>query len=254
MAEEENALRFASSISRSAREKKVDLDKVVEAALFIAGKRLSLEDLSAFTGKTPIPRLKTAIEHIKKDYSSRGSPIELTDENETYKLDLKPEYLDYVKNLAPQMDMRKAVLTTLSYIAFKQPITQSKLVKLFGNRIYDYVKELVQRNLIKAVPYKRTRMITTTKKLVTYLGQEDIKKIKSVSIEGIEKQLKQEIAVEDKKEKEQKIDELKQLEQKKDLSVDEWEQLIEKRKQREIEKAEKRAKRRRPKPQDAPKI
>ena len=235
----------AEDVPEVIEKKPLDLKKLVEAALFIAGKFLTLEELSKYVPKTSSAKIKQAIDEIKADYEKRNSPIALTEEDGKFKLDVKPEYLDAVKNLAPQMDMRKAVLTTLSYIAFKQPITQSKLVKLFGNRIYDYAKELVQRGLVNAVKHKRTKMLTTAKKLGSYLGSNDLERVRKIQLEKIEQVLKAEIAKEDAADKNKQVDEVKQLEKKKELSLEEWQQLLEHRRVKEQarkERAEKRKK------------
>lgn len=232
-------------------EKKVDVTKVVEAALFIAGKFLTLDDLARYANNIPVQKVKKAVDEIRADYLKRGSPLALTEEDGKYKLDVKPEYLDRVKHLAPQMDMRKAVLTTLSYIAFKQPITQAKMVKLFGNRIYEYNSELEKRGLINRNPHKRTRMLSTTKKLGTYLGDEDLKRVKQIQLEKIEQTLKAEIAKEEAAEKQTQVDEAKQLEQKKELSLDEWQRLLEHRRVKEQQKQERKEKRLKAKQENA---
>src|SRR3989344_7121744 len=184
-------------ITEQEGKKPLELRKVVEAALFIGGKFLSLEELAKFAGTNQHEKIRKAVEEIKHDYTKRDSPIQLTEEEGKFKLDVKPDYLDKVKHLAPQMDMRKAVLTTLSYLAFKQPITQAKMVKLFGNRIYEYNSELEKRGLMNRVRHKRTRMLTTTKKLEEYLGAGDLEHIRKTKADIIEQRLKAEIAKED---------------------------------------------------------
>ncbi len=217
--------------------------KITEAALFLAGKSLTIEEVSKYSN-APIPKVQKALEEIKGDYLKSNSPIELTEvEGGKFKLNVKLEYLDIVKNLAPQMDMRKAVLTTLSYIAFKQPIMQSKMVRMFGNRIYEYNSELEKRGLINRVPHKRTRMLTTTKKLENYLGTADLEGIKRTKVDHLEQQLKAEIAKEEAAEKKKLTDEVQQLERKKELSIEEWEKLLEHRRVAEQKRTEKREKR-----------
>ena len=221
-----------------------EIKNLVEAALFLAGKWMVIDDLCRYCGATA-PKVQKAIAEIKADYAKRNGPIELAEQEGKFKLDVKPQYLDTVKGLAPQMDMRKAVLMTLSYVAFKQPITQSKMVKLFGNRIYEYNSELEKRGLMNRVRHKRTRMLTTTKKLEEYLGAGDLEQIIKTKAEIIEQKLKAEIAKEDAAEQVQKVDEMKELQQKKELSLEEWQKLLEHRRvaeQKRLERKEKRKK------------
>ncbi len=221
-----------------------EVRNLVEAALFLAGKWMVMDDLCRYVGVNE-NKIQKAISEIKADYAKRNGPIELSEQDGKFKLDVKPQYLDTVKGLAPQMDMRKAVLMTLSYIAFKQPITQSKMVKLFGNRIYEYNADLEKRSLINRVRHKRTRMLTTTKKLEEYLGAADLEHIRKTKAEIIEQKLKAEIAKEGAEEQKKHGDGIKQLQQKKELSLEEWEKVLEHRKvaeQKRLERKERRKK------------
>jgi len=221
-----------------------EVKNLVEAALFLAGKWIGVGDLCRYAGVNE-NKVQKAIVEIRADYGKRNGPIDLSEQDGKFKLDVKPQYLDIVKGLAPQMDMRKAVLMTLSYIAFKQPITQSKMVKLFGNRIYEYNSELEKRTLINRVRHKRTRMLTTTKKLEEYLGAGDLEHIRKTKADIIEQRLKAEIAKEDTADQKNKVDEATQLQQKKELSLEEWEKLLEHRRvaeQKRLERKEKRKK------------
>lgn len=217
------------------------MKKLVEAALFISGRSLSIQELCNLTDDANPDAVKKELKELQKEYSSRDSPMEITEEAGRYKMELKPLYLEKVSGLAPQMDMNRAVLQTLSYIAYKQPIKQSILVDRFGNRIYEYVKELMQRGLIRSEPVERTRMLTTTKKLMTYLGKEELENIKSaMDVAKTEKELREEI----KKQEEAKL-QIKTTRKTKgtkleirprDLGVDGWTEEVKKEKQETFEK------------------
>jgi segregation and condensation protein B len=206
------------------------MKKLVEAAMFLAGRTLTLEDICKAISIHDYGKVKEALEELRMDYAQRDSPIDIIVEKGNYKMELRKEYLDKVKDLAPQMDMSKAVLKALSFIAFKQPVKQSLLVEKFGNRAYDYVKELQERSLISAEKFSRTKLLTTTKNLLTYLGEEDedrIQKALNKARSEAEREMLQKQA--ELKAQKQKIVETK-LEDMKELSLDDWEVVVNKEK------------------------
>ena len=156
------------------------MKNVLEAALFISGRWLSLNELARIVGDSPLEEVKRVLNELIEEYKRKDSALIIVEDNGKYKMDVRGEYLDRVKSLAPHMDMSSAVLKVLSYIAYKQPVKQSELVDRFGNRVYEYVRELLSRGFIKAEPCGRTRILTTTEKLLSYLGEEDAKKIRKI--------------------------------------------------------------------------
>ena len=88
-------------------------------------------------------------------------------------------------------------------------------------------------------------MLTTTKKLEEYLGAGDLEHIRKTKADIIEQRLKAEIAKEEVADQKNKVDEATQLQQKKELSLEEWEKLLEHRRvaeQKRLERKEKRKK------------
>jgi segregation and condensation protein B len=57
--------------------------EIIEAALFAAGRAVSLEKLAKITGKTKKSVL-SAVQELTEAYSSRGSGIEILDLGERY--------------------------------------------------------------------------------------------------------------------------------------------------------------------------
>jgi len=74
-----------------------------------------------------------------------------------------------VLSFAPK-EIEAPLIRTLAIIAYKQPIKQSDLVEIRGNKSYDHVKELESRGLINAVRQSRTKLLTTTRGFADYFG------------------------------------------------------------------------------------
>lgn len=199
----------------------------------MAGKPLTLDELCQIMQVASRKKIQDAIEEIRMDYAKRDSPIEIVHEGESYKMEVRSEYLAKVKDLAPQMDMSRAILKILSFIAYKQPVKQSDLVEKFGNRVYDYVKELKRRGLIKAEDYSRTKRLTTTKNLLSYLGEHDGGKIKKALEHAKQEAERERLAKEAGKKKPQGY---KPPSVKKEMEIDDWISVVDHEKQKKFEK------------------
>lgn len=124
-------------------------EAIVEAALFIAGRFMSLQELVMFTGVNPIT-LKEVLTKLEEKYKSTENAMSLLVRGENYKLDVKNDYSWLVNKLAGgRSEFTKAEQETMAIIAYKQPITQSVVVKIRGNKAYDHIKRLKELGLIK---------------------------------------------------------------------------------------------------------
>ncbi|MBN2517349.1 MAG: SMC-Scp complex subunit ScpB, partial [Candidatus Altiarchaeota archaeon] len=59
-------------------------------------------------------------------------------------------------------------------IAYKQPISQSKVVEVIGNRAYEYIKELRKKEFITIRKKGRTKVISTTGRFRKYFALEGV--------------------------------------------------------------------------------
>ena len=105
------------------------------------------------------------------DYASRSGALEIDDEN-GYILQVKEEHMDIVEKLCP-VELKPAVLRTLSVIALKEPIRQSDLKELRGSTAYEHVQELLDKGLISRNRDKNGRSynLKTTPKFAEYFKQ-----------------------------------------------------------------------------------
>ena len=66
-------------------------------------------------------------------------------------------------------------MKTLAFIAYKQPLMQSNLVKVRSNKAYDHLKILEEKGFVSKEPKGRSYMLRTTKKFVEYFGEKALK-------------------------------------------------------------------------------
>lgn len=120
--------------------------KKVEAALFIAGRFLSLKELVSLTDVNPI-LLRKMLQDLEEKYKDSG--IEIVRKEDMWKMDVAQEFVEMVNKLATgSSEFSKAEQETLAIIAYKQPIKQSVVVKIRGNKAYDHISNFVSLGLV----------------------------------------------------------------------------------------------------------
>jgi segregation and condensation protein B len=140
--------------------------EIIEAALFASGDPLEIGQLRNLLKGRNVPEL---IKQLMEEYDQRGSAIEIKEIEGRFVMQVKPEYAEKVRSLAPK-ELRSPVLRTLAMIAYHQPITVAELVDRRGAATYDHVREIEERGLISAVPHGRTRLLKTTGRFADYFN------------------------------------------------------------------------------------
>lgn len=140
----------------------------VEAALFVSGKFMSLQELVALTDVNPI-LLKKILEDLKDNYKNSG--IEVVQKDNLWKMDVSQEYTWMVNKLATgSSEFTKAEQETLAIIAYKQPMKQSVLVKIRGNKAYDHIKKYSEMGLVNKKRMGHTWELTLNESFYDYFN------------------------------------------------------------------------------------
>ena len=109
----------------------------IEAVLFTTAKALSAKEIGEIL-EADTETVEEALLELIMDYSSRDGALEIDDEN-GYILQVKEEHMDIVEKLCP-VELKPAVLRTLSVIALKEPIRQAVLKDMRGSNAYEHVQ------------------------------------------------------------------------------------------------------------------
>ena len=158
---------------------------VVEAALFVSGTNLSAEKITKVACLEDVKIVREAADELVKEYKGREGGIEVFKTGKSYGMRIKPELEESVTSLIPEVEMPKAMLKTLALIAYEQPIKQSYVVKIRGNRMYEYLKRLEEMGFIKRAEEGHTKILSTTEKFKKYFKITDEKElVKKVESEG----------------------------------------------------------------------
>jgi len=152
---------------------------LLEAALFVSDSPLTIDRIANIVGVGSGEEVERLLDQIKRELEAEGRGIELVKTPEGYELRVKQRYRETVAKLAPLADLSDGMLRTLAIIAVKQPIKQSLIVKYQGNKVYDYIRNLEDKGLIKTEKFGRTKIAMTSAGFEKYFGKsgEDIKRM-----------------------------------------------------------------------------
>jgi segregation and condensation protein B len=149
----------------------------IEAALFLSGRYMTIQELIALTDINPII-LKKILSDLQDKYKDSG--VTITQQENTWKMDVAEEFVDMVNKLATgSSEFTRAEQETLAMIAYKQPIKQSVIIKIRGNKAYDHIKRFTESGLLNKKRIGHTSELTLTERFHEYfhvgtdLKQED---------------------------------------------------------------------------------
>lgn len=142
---------------------------LIEAALYVAGRPLSVDALRSVTGCSR-RRTRQILETLIDRYSKPDTPFEILQLNgERYVFQLRPGFLDEVKKISSPL-AGKGALKTLALIAYQQPITQKDVVAVRGGNTYAHTRILEGLGLIIKEKYGRTRLMRTSEAFADLFG------------------------------------------------------------------------------------
>jgi segregation and condensation protein B len=144
---------------------------LLEAALYVAGKPLDLNELCQVVGSRSKKRVKKFVDTLILDYKSRSTALEiLALKDERYVLQVKAEFTPLIKKLVNRPLLSSGPLKTLSYVAFRQPITQKRVIDVRGQHAYGHIKQLKEMGLISSERVGRSLALKTTDYFADYFG------------------------------------------------------------------------------------
>ena len=144
---------------------------LLEAALYVAGRPLDLNELCSVLKTRSKNKTKKLAKMLMKEYASRNTALEILElKDERYVLQLKAEFTSHVKKLVTRPLLSTGPLKTLSYIAYRQPISQKRVVEVRGHHVYGHIRLLKEMGLVAAERSGRSTVLRTTEYFADYFG------------------------------------------------------------------------------------
>ncbi len=146
----------------------------MEAALFMATKGMSVEELGKITN-TSLLQTRSYVSQLVDEFNERDSALEIVEDVGGFRMHVRSPYDNKVSHLAGVSELSPGELKTLAFIAYKQPLIQSQLVQVRSNTAYDQLHTLVEKGFVAREPKGRTYILRTTKKFSEYFGAHALK-------------------------------------------------------------------------------
>jgi len=144
---------------------------LVEAALYVAGRPLDLKELCSVLKTRSKNKAKKLVKTLMQEYASRNTALEILElKDERYVLQLKAEFTPKVRKLVKKPLLSTGPLKTLSYIAYRQPVSQKRVVDVRGRHAYGHIKILKEMRLITGERKGRSTVLRTTEYFADYFG------------------------------------------------------------------------------------
>jgi segregation and condensation protein B len=145
--------------------------RLLEAALYVAGRPLNLNDLCSVLSTRSKNKTKKYLKALVQEYSARNTALEILElKDERYVLQLKPDFTPLIKKLVNRPLLSPGPLKTLSYIAYRQPISQKRVIEVRGQHAYGHVKLLRDMGLVAVERAGRSMTLRTTDYFADYFG------------------------------------------------------------------------------------
>lgn len=152
---------------------------IVEAALYSAGRALTIDDLMRVTGFDEAT-VKEHLRALAREYKKRESALEVAQIGTRWTMQIRQEYTERARTFAPP-EIDRDLLKTAALITYHQPILQSDLFDMIGEKVYEHTKTLEDLKLITRKPSGRSLELTTTRYFAEFFG------LKTTNREGIRK-------------------------------------------------------------------
>ncbi len=143
----------------------------VEAALYAAGKPLSVRDIQTAAGTNSASKAVKIAREVAKRINSSMQALEVIElQDGSFVMQLKLKYNSIVRKFADKPFLSNGVLKTLSCLAYMQPVSAKQLAEIRGSQVYAHLKLLLQSEFIKYEKVGKNKVYRTTKKFQEYFA------------------------------------------------------------------------------------
>jgi len=144
---------------------------LLEAALYVAGRPLNINELCSVLKTRSKNKVKKLVKTLMREYASRKTALEILElKDERYVLQLKAEFTPHVRKLVNRPLLSIGPLKTLSYIAYRQPVSQKRVIEVRGHHAYGHIKLLKEMGLVASERGGRSTVLRTTEYFADYFG------------------------------------------------------------------------------------
>jgi segregation and condensation protein B len=132
------------------------IESVLESLLFVSDRPLPVSDLKRMVGERAGAKVTAALEALRARRDQEGSGIQVVEVAGGWHLRTRPDNVAWVSRLVAGRPQRltRAMLETLSIVAYRQPITRPEIDDVRGVDCGPVLKTLLDRGLVRMIGKK----------------------------------------------------------------------------------------------------
>jgi segregation and condensation protein B len=167
----------------------LQLKNIIEAALLAAGRPLNIDELMALFTDLERPeraQIRKALDTLQAEFTDRG--ITLKEVASGFRIQVKPELANWIGRLWVERPARysRALLETLSLIAYRQPITRGEIEAVRGVSVSPYImRTMLERGWIRLVGHRdvpgHPELFGTTKEFLDYFSLKSLDELPTLA-------------------------------------------------------------------------
>jgi segregation and condensation protein B len=162
-----------------------DLRGALEAILLVVDEPVA-PTLLAQVLEEPTDRLESTLRSLAEEYTTAGRGFELRQVAGGWRFYTRGEYATYVERFVldgQQIRLTQAALETLAVVAYKQPVTRSRVAAIRGVNCDGVMKTLVTRGLVEECgtePESGAHLYRTTRLFLEKIGVNSVEDLPSL--------------------------------------------------------------------------
>ena len=162
------------------------LVSAVEAILFVVDAPVAVTSIASAL-RQPVVAVETAIGTLRDVYEGRNAGIELRDAAGGVRIYTRPAHAKHVERFlqdGQRSRLSQAALETLAVIAYRQPVTRSRVSAIRGVNVDGVVRTLLTRGLIVEVgsdPESGAGLFRTSELFLERMGMQSLEELPSLA-------------------------------------------------------------------------
>jgi segregation and condensation protein B len=163
-----------------------DLDAALEALLLVVDSPAGEDVLASALGQ-PVTRVRTALRRLRDGYAAARRGIDLRQVAQGWQLYTRDVYAPFVERLlldGQRARLTRAALETLAVVAYRQPVTRSRVAAVRGVNVDGVMRTLLARGLIADVgtdPDTHGVLYGTTELFLERLGLSSLEELPPIA-------------------------------------------------------------------------
>jgi segregation and condensation protein B len=162
-----------------------ELRGALEAILLVVDEPVTTVTLAQVLEEPPA-RLQETLRMLAGEYATSGRGFDLREVAGGWRMYTRGQYADYVERFVldgQQIRLTQAALETLAVVAYKQPVTRSRIAAIRGVNSDGVIKTLINRGLVEECgtePESGAHLYRTTKLFLEKVGMNSVEELPSL--------------------------------------------------------------------------